>query len=127
MGLVQTPVGTQNDRATSVALQSDGKIVAAGTANSGSFDEAAFVRYTTAGVLDSTFDGDGKVTYDVRANSSDILNTVLIQSDGKIIGVGSSGGSYILLRLLTNGALDPSLPASSRAVSTMVASAPAQG
>ena len=107
-GLVATPVGTQLDKAYSVAIQGDGKIVAAGTANSGSFDEAAFVRYTAGGVLDPTFDGDGKVTYDVRASNSDILNTVLIQSDGKIIGVGSSGGSYILLRLLTNGGLDPS-------------------
>ena len=40
--------------------------------------------------------------------NSDILNSVLIQSDGKIIGVGSSGGSYILLRLVANGGLDGS-------------------
>jgi uncharacterized delta-60 repeat protein len=107
-GLAQTPVGTQLDKAYSVAIQSDGKIIAAGTANSGSFDESAFVRYTTTGALDPTFDSDGKATYDVRAMNSDILNSVLIQNDGKIIGVGSSGGSYILLRLATNGALDPS-------------------
>ena len=116
MGLVQTAVGSQLDRATSVAIQSDGKIVAAGTANSGSFDEAAFVRYTSAGQLDSTFDGDGKVTYDVRASNSDILNTVLVQPDGKIIGVGSSGGSYILLRLVTNGGLDTSFGVGGKAV-----------
>lgn len=65
MGFVQTAIGSQIDRATSVAIQSDGKIVAAGTANSGSFDEMAFARYTTGGVLDPSFDTDGKVTFDV--------------------------------------------------------------
>ncbi len=107
-GAAITPVGTQNDRATSVAIQSDGKIVAAGTANSGSFDEAAFVRYNTNGTTDSSFDSDGKVTYDVRAMNSDIINSVLVQGDGKIIGVGVSGGQYILVRLNTNGSLDSS-------------------
>ena len=107
-GAVVTPIGTQNDRATSVAIQSDGKVVAAGTANSGSFDEAAFVRYSSTGIPDSSFDGDGKVTYDIRAMNSDIINSVLIQSDSKIIGVGVSGGQYILVRLNTNGGLDSS-------------------
>jgi uncharacterized delta-60 repeat protein len=106
-GAAVTPVGTQNDSAYSVAVQSDGKIVAGGIANSGSFDEAAFVRYTSAGQLDGSFDGDGRVTYDVRAMASDIIRSVLIQGDGKIIGVGASGGSYILVRLTTTGALDP--------------------
>jgi uncharacterized delta-60 repeat protein len=107
-GAVVTPVGTQVDRAKSIAIQSDGKIVVAGTANSGSFDEAAFVRYSTTGTPDSSFDGDGKVTYDVRAMNSDIINSVLIQGDSKIIGVGVSGGQYILVRLNTNGSLDNS-------------------
>ncbi len=106
-GAAVTPIGTQIDRATSVAIQPDGKIVAAGTANSGSFDEAAFARYTTGGQLDPTFDSDGKATYDVRPMNSDSVRSVLIQPDGKIIGVGASGGSFILVRLDTAGALDP--------------------
>jgi uncharacterized delta-60 repeat protein len=115
-GIALTPIGTQNDRATSVAIQGDGKIVAAGTANSGSFDEFAFARYTTAGQPDPTFDGDGKVSYDVRASNSDILSSVLIQSDGKIIGVGTSGGSYVLVRLDTPGGLDASFGVGGKAV-----------
>ncbi|HVF30417.1 MAG TPA: FG-GAP-like repeat-containing protein [Pyrinomonadaceae bacterium] len=107
-GFVLTPIGTQLDRATSVAIQSDGKIIAAGTANSGSFDEFAFARYTPGGQPDTSFDGDGKVSYDVRASNSDLLSSVLIQSDGKIIGVGTSGGSYVLVRLNSAGALDSS-------------------
>ncbi len=106
-GFVQTSVGSQYDQAYSVALQTDGKIVAGGTTTSGSYDDAAFVRYDSAGALDSTFDGDGKLSIDVRPMNSDIIRSVLIQSDGKIIGVGASGGSYILVRLLSGGGLDP--------------------
>ena len=107
MGFVQTSIGTQIDKAFSVALQSDGKVIAAGTANSGGFDEFAFARYTTGGQLDNSFDGDGKVTYDIVPNNSDILRSVLIQNDGKIIGVGVGAGMYTLIRLDTTGALDP--------------------
>jgi uncharacterized delta-60 repeat protein len=106
-GAVLTPVGTQNNSAQSVAIQSDGKIVVAGIANNGSDDDAAFVRYTTGGQLDSTFDGDGKATFDVVAMNADRIKSVLIQSDGKIIGVGGSAASFMLLRLNSAGALDP--------------------
>ncbi|MEO8573674.1 MAG: FG-GAP-like repeat-containing protein [Pyrinomonadaceae bacterium] len=115
-GAVLTPIGTQNDSAYSVAIQTDGKIVAGGIANSGSFDEAAFARYTTTGALDTTFDGDGKVTYDVRTMNSDIIRSVLIQADGKIIGVGASGGSFIVVRLTSAGALDPSFGSGGKVV-----------
>ncbi|MEP6705686.1 MAG: hypothetical protein ABJB34_12845, partial [Acidobacteriota bacterium] len=93
-GAVLTPIGTQNDSAYAVAIQPDGKIVAAGIANSGSFDEAAFARYTSAGALDTTFDGDGKVSYDILASSSDVIRSLIIQADGKMVGVGASGGSF---------------------------------
>ena len=48
--------------ASSVAIQSDGKIVAAGYSDNGSNDDFALVRYNTDGSLDASFDGDGKVT-----------------------------------------------------------------
>ncbi|MGB7202642.1 MAG: FG-GAP-like repeat-containing protein [Pyrinomonadaceae bacterium] len=102
-GILQTAVGTEYDAANSVAVHTDGKIVAAGTSNSGSGDAAAFVRYNANGTLDTTFDGDGKLALDIRANIADVISSVLIQSDGKIVGVGTS-----LVRLLVNGSLDPS-------------------
>src|SRR5206468_1942992 len=45
--------------ASSVAIQGDGKIVAAGATGDGNF---ALARYNTDGSLDASFDGDGKVT-----------------------------------------------------------------
>ena len=49
--------------ATSVAIQSDGRIVAAGgTFNAPTQVDFAVARYNTDGSLDATFDGDGRVT-----------------------------------------------------------------
>ena len=62
-GKVTTAIGSGNDFACSVAIQSDGKIVAAGQYN-GSNDDFALVRYNTDGSLDTNFDSDGKVTTD---------------------------------------------------------------
>jgi uncharacterized delta-60 repeat protein len=83
-----------SDRAVaySVTLQPDGKIVAGGStvtgAPEGDFD-FAIARYNTDGSLDSGFDGDGKFTADFRGEEQ--LNSVAIQPDGKIVGVGTTG------------------------------------
>jgi hypothetical protein len=50
---------TGSDIATSVALQTDGKIVAAGT--SATAESFAVARSTTGGTLDDSFDGDARV------------------------------------------------------------------
>ena len=95
--------------ARSVAVQADGKIVVAGYSSVGGNLDFALIRLTAAGVLDTTFDGDGIVTLDV-AGSSDIAENVLIQPDGRILVAGSSisGGKqeFSIVRLLSNGALD---------------------
>ena len=72
-GKVTTAIGTNNEEARSVAVQSDGKIVAAGYTYNGTRYSIALVRYTTAGALDNTFGTGGKVTttigtYDDQAN-----------------------------------------------------------
>ena len=61
-GKVTTAIGSGADQAWSVAIQSDGKIVAAGYSNNGSNGDFALVRYNTDGSLDTNFDSDGKVT-----------------------------------------------------------------
>lgn len=103
-GKVLTEMG--GSRAFAIALQSDGKLVVVGEGN-GAF---AVARYTTTGALDSTFDGDGKATIDV-GYFDDALD-VAIQSDGKIVVVGtnSPGGfccEAAIVRLTTTGAPDP--------------------
>jgi uncharacterized delta-60 repeat protein len=95
-------------RAGSVAIQTDGKIVLAGFAET---TPASFMlaRLTHAGALDPTFDGDGWVTTDF-ANDSDVADGVLIQPDGKIIAGGwaivDGDDDFAVARYLSNGALD---------------------
>ena len=59
-GKVTTAIGS-DDAASSVAIQSDGKIVAAGYSST-VVNDFALVRYNTDGSLDTSFDSDGKVT-----------------------------------------------------------------
>ena len=81
------------DRARAVAIQGDGKIVAAGEANVGTFD-FALARYNTDGSLDTIFSGDGKVTTDFAGGTHQAF-AVAIQSDRKIWPRGASGSPGI--------------------------------
>ena len=64
-GKTTTAILSQDDFATDVAIQSDGKIVVAGTVKNGSRNVFALVRYKADGTLDTSFDSNGKVLTDV--------------------------------------------------------------
>ncbi len=65
-GTVITNVTPYDDGAYSVAIDPDGRIVAAGLAgNGGPAPRFAAVRYLADGALDPTFGGDGKVSTDL--------------------------------------------------------------
>ena len=112
-GKVHSDFGAQNfDRARSAALQPDGRIVAAGfaTGQNGGAQNFAVARYTSNGILDTTFSGDGKTQIDF-GNCCQGANKVLLQSDGKIVAVGGSNGEsseddFLLARLNRRGTLD---------------------
>src|SRR5439155_1424244 len=84
-----------NDLAHGVAIQADGKIVAAGGSDTtfgttgASPRDFVLVRYNPDGSLDPAFDGGGRVVTDFGADDS--ANGVAIQADGKIVAGGSSG------------------------------------
>ena len=106
--------GFKADVATNVAIQSDGKIVVVGYVDQGSGDyDFAVARLNPDGSLDSSFSGDGKqtVAFDLSSNVRDVAGAVAIQSDGKIVVVGtaerSSGNSdFAVARLKSDGTLD---------------------
>ncbi len=110
-GKVITPVGINYDEADSVAIQSDGKIVAAGLTDNGTTFDFALARYNADGTLDTTFNGTGIVVTPV-GNTGSAANSVAIQPDGKIVAAGYSfnGTSYLfaVVRYNTNGTLDTS-------------------
>ncbi len=87
--------------ASAVALQSDGRILAAGTAD-GRF---ALARYTPGGTLDDSFSGDGRLVTDVGGSAGEVV----VQPDGRIVVAGSgSDGGFALARLNADGTLDDS-------------------
>lgn len=107
-GKVTTNFTGGDDFAWDVALQSDGKIVAAGRA-AGSGGRFALARYNANGSLDTTFSGDGRVTTNFTSGD-DVATSVAIQPDGKIVAAGvvaGSGGRFALARYNTDGSLDP--------------------
>jgi uncharacterized delta-60 repeat protein len=112
-GIVTTPVGTGDDQVNGVRVQSDGKIVVAGTTDNGfaAPDDFALVRYTSSGALDSSFGSGGKVVTSI-SSSEDRGQAVAIHTDGKIVVAGHSliGGDwdFALTRYTTAGVLDGS-------------------
>ena len=111
-GKVTTAIGSNNDGGYTVALQNDGKIVVAGYSSNGSNSDFALVRYMAAGALDTSFGNGGKVTTAI-GSSTDIGNSVAVESDGKIVVAGYSTGAdgyadFALARYTAAGALDAS-------------------
>jgi uncharacterized delta-60 repeat protein len=94
---------------TSVALQPDGKIVAAGWLfdNTANIDFAV-ARYNADGSLDGTFGIDGRVRTDFFG-LDDVANAVALQPDGKIIVAGTARVGFDLRIALARYNLDGSL------------------
>ncbi len=89
-GKVTTDFNGKDDSATKVIQQSDGKIVLAGKASNSSGDsDFALSRYNSDGSLDTTFGTNGKVTTDFNGRT-DLVKSATLQSDGKIVVVGSA-------------------------------------
>ena len=103
--------GASFDRASGVALQGDGKIVAVGIGGAGPGD-FALARYNPNGSLDPSFSGDGRQT--TNFGGTDQANGVALQGDGKIVAVGRGVGDFALARYNPNGSLDTSFSGDGR-------------
>jgi uncharacterized delta-60 repeat protein len=102
-----------SDHLGDVAIQPDGKIVAAGsTYSSGQNAAFALARYTMSGKLDKTFGSNGKVqtSFLPKNASTDAAYALVIQADGKIVAAGSSSSGITdgigLARYNADGSLD---------------------
>lgn len=108
-------LGVLDESVRDMAIQSDGKIVAVGSACGGSFSEIKCVfsiaRYNSNGTLDTTFSWDGKVVTDF--GPADEALGVAIQTDGKIVVVGQKCAAGLtscdlaMARYKPDGSLDP--------------------
>lgn len=95
-------------------VQPDGKILICSRVASGGLSGSDFfiARFNADGSPDTSFDFDGQVTIDIAARN-DGCNALAIQPDGKIVAVGSSSDTstsnsdFAIVRLETDGTLDP--------------------
>jgi uncharacterized delta-60 repeat protein len=106
-GRVLTDFTAGYDYVDALAIQADGKIVAAGSTNYyGNAPRFALARYEASGALDAAFGGgDGKVVTNFPIGYAWAFG-VAIQDDDKIVAAGQSGPNTALARYLSSGAID---------------------
>jgi uncharacterized delta-60 repeat protein len=90
------------------AVQTDGKLVAAGKSWNGTDFDFTLVRFTTEGQIDESFNGNGKRVFDF--GGFDEIRSLTIQADGKILVAGNTGdySSVGVLRYNSIGTRDRS-------------------
>lgn len=107
----------RSNRANSVALQPDGKIVIAGSA----LNSVLVARLQPDGSLDTSFNGSGIATTSFIFSLADEGRGIALQRDGRIVVTGKAeagGGSYLgVLRYNTDGTLDSSFGSGGRLTS----------
>ena len=116
-GIVEWGSSSFDDEGRGVVIQSDGKIVVAGT----SYDEQGVdrsftvIRYNVDGTLDRSFGNGGVALTDFPGDVSLTVGGggILLQPDGKILVAGRSsqdttGSDFSILRYNTDGTLDAS-------------------
>ena len=114
-GIIRTDFSGNIDQANAVAIQTDGKIVAAGSSfsNGKTVEDFIVARYNANGTLDKRFGNNGKITTDFFRNV-DSISSVAIQPDGKIVvagfaqlpGAGGTARVFALARYTGDGRLD---------------------
>ncbi len=113
-GKVTTDIGSiTNDGAHDIAIQTDGKILVAGSTSDGTKGNFALVRYTATGTLDPSFGSGGKVTTAIGSRG-DGARSIIVQADGRILVAGNSNSGtqlnpnldFALVRYTSAGALD---------------------
>lgn len=104
-GYITTEIGT-GASIDSIAIQSDGKIIAGGTAVI-DLPKIILVRYNTDGSIDTTFGTNGFVSTEIGYQAG--LTNLVLQSDDKIVAAGYAGSAkdtIALLRYNSDGSLD---------------------
>ena len=103
-GKLTLDISQQNNDASSLAIQSDGKIVVCGQAYNGTSQQLILARFTALGSPDSTFSTVGYTIADQSAIH--YPHAIALQSDGKALVTGTSANKLFVMRYTTSGNLD---------------------
>ncbi|CAM4461601.1 delta-60 repeat domain-containing protein [Deinococcus marmoris] len=99
-----------NDEICSLALQNDGKIIAAGSSEIAGSGPAALARYLTNGQLDTSFSDDGVALAGMSGYAT--FRTVTVQTDGQVVAGGADARFYtsaFLQKFSSGGTAGPSI------------------
>ena len=102
----------------STLIEPDGKLLVVGRSG----NDFGLARYTADGALDESFSGDGKLATDF-SKRPDVARAVLVQTDGKILVAGQSGGDFALARYTQDGTLDQSFDGDGRVTTDFIGGA----
>ncbi len=101
----------QSEHLSDVAIDGQGRIIAAGDILEGSSDQRLLVvRMLENGTPDTSFSGDGRFDLDWGGGAD--FGQVVIQDDGKVVAGGTIDGGalgtvFAVVRLTSGGVLDP--------------------
>ena len=123
-GKVTTDFTSGPDWANAVAIQANGKIVAAGKA-AGAGGKFALARYNTNGSLDTSFGGDGKVTTNFTSGDDLAFGVAINSVDGTIVVAGfvddGPGSKFGLARYDADGSRDATFDVDGRVTTDLTA------
>ncbi len=110
-GILKTNFGGNVGQLKGMVLQTDGKIIVVGYSSDTKHSLMTLMRLKTDGTIDNTFGTNGVAGTFIDSTRNE-ANSVVLQSDGKIVvsGFTQKTGflSYLLVaRYLSNGTLDP--------------------
>jgi uncharacterized delta-60 repeat protein len=102
----------------SVAIQPDGKVVTGGgfytSSAQSNQNDIVFARFNADGTRDTTFGLGGAGRLVISGPLSESIGAIKLLPDGKIMAVGSSAGSFLLMRITSDGFVDNSFDGDGR-------------
>ncbi|EFL89370.1 VCBS domain-containing protein [Ahrensia sp. R2A130] len=102
-GIVTADVGASVDFGISLTVLPDGSIVVGGRTG-GSPQDSGLVKFTPAGVLDTSFGTAGVVVTDTTGTgANDAIETLISLSDGSIVAVSQTGANFTLSKYDSDG------------------------
>jgi uncharacterized delta-60 repeat protein len=112
--------GNSYDEGRSLQLDKLGNIYIAGFSNANGISDFAVIKLTPVGDLDPSFGANGKVVIDISGNYYDDGYSLQLDNIGNIYVAGSSYANgisdFAVIKLDTNGDLDPSFGANGKVV-----------